>query len=208
MPADHGLIGAWSQRLELALRKAQEWHGSQMRRGANVLYLTHPLAVAMILIRHGFAEETVIAGILHDTVEDTNATIDGIRSMFGNIVAEIVASCSERKSDESGVNRPWSDRKREYLEGLAAGSIDARAVALADKLHNLASIRFDLERGRDVFAMFHADREHVLKYYRESIERFGANAPTLSALQGECFEAFTKIEELGREKRRSGGVTG
>jgi len=101
-------------------------------------------------------------------------------------VAETVAHCSERKVDEQGRKRPWIDRKREHLEGIARAPVEARAVLLADKLHNLVSIATDLDDGRDVWPVFNADRAQVLWYYRETIDRCDRGEPELAALAAGC----------------------
>ena len=152
----------WSPTLERALRLAAQAHEGQVRKGSPVPYIEHPMAVAMILDRAGFDEEVVVAGLLHDVVEDTHVTLDEIRSAFGDAVTEIVAGCSEIKLDSTGRKRPWSDRKRDHLEALKSANLPTRAVTLADKLHNLASIALDLAEGRPVWPSFNAPREDVL----------------------------------------------
>jgi len=149
---------------ERALRLAAVAHRDQVRKGSGVPYIEHPLAVAMILDRAGFAEDVVIAGLLHDVVEDTEVTLDRIRSEFGDRVAETVAACSETKLDGGGEKRPWIDRKRDHLAAIADATEAARAVVLVDKYHNLLSIRLDLDEGRSVWDTFHADRDLMLWY--------------------------------------------
>src|SRR4051794_38285468 len=85
----------FSDDFEHALRWAAVGHEGQVRRGSGVPYVEHPMAVALILDRLGFDEEVVIAGLLHDLVEDTEATLDEIRERFGARTAEIVGHCSE-----------------------------------------------------------------------------------------------------------------
>src|SRR4051794_4099425 len=104
---------------ERALRMAATGHRDQVRKGSGTPYIEHPMAVALILDRSGFDEETVIAGLLHDLVEDTEVTLEQIRATFGDRVAEIVDHCSEVKLDASGARRPWIDRKRDHLASAA-----------------------------------------------------------------------------------------
>ena len=82
----------------------------------------------------------VVAGILHDTVEDTSLTLDYIREKFGSGVAQIVQGCSE--PDKS---LPWEQRKQHTVEFLKTASLEVRAVTCADKLHNLLTIIADYE---------------------------------------------------------------
>ena len=184
-----------SMALERAIRRAAEWHDGQHRKGSTLPYMVHPFAVAMILDRLGFAEDIVIAGLLHDAVEDTEATLAEIESDFGPDVAKLVAWCSERKKDDSGAPRPWADRKRDHIEALVSAPIEARAIVLADKLHNLTSIRFDLDAGRPVWDLFNASREDVLANYRASIEQIGGDEPRLAGLVKGCREALGAVAQ-------------
>src|SRR5262245_39145070 len=126
--------------LERALRWAAVCHRDQVRKASDTPYVEHVMGVALILDRLGFAEEVVIAGLLHDIVEDTSATLAEVEARFGLTVAEIVCHSSEIKTDAAGRKRPWIDRKRDHLEALRQAPVEARAVVLADKLHNLISI--------------------------------------------------------------------
>ena len=183
--------------LERALRWAATWHQGQVRKGSGVPYVQHPMAVALILDRLGFPEDVVIAGLLHDVVEDTDATLDEVGAAFGPAVAEVVGHCSEVKLDAAGRKRPWIDRKRDHLEALATATAEAKAVILADKLHNLLSLRFDLEEGRPVWSRFNADRAQVLWYYRATLDRCGTGDPRLERLARECRAALAAVEALG-----------
>jgi (p)ppGpp synthase/HD superfamily hydrolase len=181
-------------RLERALRASARRHAGQTRKGSDVPYFEHAAAVAMILYRAGFDEDVVIAGLLHDVVEDTDATLDDVRKEFGAAVAEIVGLCSEVKYDAEGRKRPWIDRKRDHLAALAGASRSAWAVVLADKLHNLTCIELDLAEGRPVWDQFNADRTQVLWYYRATIEASGSGDPRLDALAAACREVLGRIE--------------
>jgi (p)ppGpp synthase/HD superfamily hydrolase len=195
--------------LELALRWSAECHRGQVRRGSDVPYVEHVVGVAMILDRLGFDENVVIAGLLHDVVEDTDATLEQVEARFGPGVAETVRQSSEIKTDAQGKKRPWIDRKRDHLDALAGAPVATRAVVLADKLHNLVSIELDLCEGRPVWASFHADRAQVLWYYRTAIERLGTDDPRLVHLAQSGREALERVEALGdpdlQENRESPG---
>lgn len=154
------------------MRLASEWHRDQTRRGSRTPYIVHPFGVAAILDRFGFEEDVIITGLLHDVLEDTEIQVEEVGRQFGSRVATLVVACSEVKTDVSGSQRSWTDRKKEYVEVLVQAPMEARAVALADKLHNLLSILCDLEAGRPVWSLFHAGREDVLAYYRTCIDRF------------------------------------
>lgn len=181
--------------LDRAIRRAAEWHQGQTRKASVTPYIVHPFGVMLLLDRFGFDEDLLIAGLLHDVVEDTEVSLQQIEEEFGSKVAEIVAHCSETKRDGSGAKRPWADRKRDHLEALAKAPIEARAVVLADKLHNLISIRADLEAGRPIWTSFNADRADVLDYYRTAIERLG-DEEELQDLVSACLEVLNNVKRL------------
>ena len=149
-------------------------HRGQTRKGSDIPYFEHAAAVALILDRAGFDEDVVIAGLLHDVVEDTDARLEDVEARFGPDVRERVRHCSEIKLDAQGRKRPWIDRKRDHLAALAGAPTAVWAVILADKLHNLTSIDVDLEEGRSVWSQFNAERTQVLWYYRATIEACAA----------------------------------
>jgi (p)ppGpp synthase/HD superfamily hydrolase len=183
-----------TERLERALRRASLWHQRQERRGSSVPYFEHVVAVAMILDRLRFDEDVVIAGLLHDAVEDTTATLAQIEAEFGSRVAELVGHCTEVKRDAAGRPRPWIDRKRDHLEALANAPLEARAILLADKLHNLLSIRIDLAEGRDVWSVFHAEKAQVFWYYHASLDTLGGRDERLAQLVSECRAILAELE--------------
>ena len=91
---------------ELALRLASRVHCHQMRKGCDIPYITHLVAVSRILEQYGFGVEIRVAGLLHDIVEDQDYPLSAIRDQFGGWVAEMVAANSECKMDASGCKRP------------------------------------------------------------------------------------------------------
>ncbi len=161
---------AFSQRFDEALSFAAVAHRSQVRKcegGAGVPYIIHPMHVATILLRHGFDEDIVIAGLLHDTVEDCDVELTTIAHEFGVRVAELVNAVTEQKL-EDGHRRPWRTRKQEQIEHLRSGGADAAALKAADALHNASSTIADLERhGASVWTRFNAGAEETIWYYGE-----------------------------------------
>jgi (p)ppGpp synthase/HD superfamily hydrolase len=184
-------------RLELALRFAALGHVGQARKASGVPYFEHVVAVAWILDRAGFDEDLVIAGLLHDLVEDTSHTLQEVELLFGKRVAEVVGYCTEIKKDDNGVKRPWIDRKRDHLGALREAPTEARAVVLADKLHNLISIELDLRDGRPVWSHFSAPRDQVLWYYEAMIECCGSQDRTLEQLAESCRQALRVVQSRG-----------
>jgi guanosine-3',5'-bis(diphosphate) 3'-pyrophosphohydrolase len=189
--------GFLSLNLEKALRLASLGHRDQVRKGSGIPYIEHPMAVAMVLDRAGFGEDVVIAGLLHDLVEDTEVTLEQVRESFGESIAAMVGSCSEEKLDAEGRKRPWIDRKRDHLRDLVGASESVKGIILADKLHNLISIRLDLLEGRPVWSGFNAGRDQVLWYYRSMIDGCRSDDPRLGRLSDECMAVLAEIEAPG-----------
>jgi (p)ppGpp synthase/HD superfamily hydrolase len=100
---------------ERALRHAAQLHRRQHRKGTNIPYITHLLAVAGLVAEYGGTEEEVVGALLHDTVEDTSATVEDIRSWYGDEVAKIVERCSDT---DVTPKPPWHERKEAYVERI------------------------------------------------------------------------------------------
>jgi (p)ppGpp synthase/HD superfamily hydrolase len=120
-------------------------------------------------MRNGCNDEVIAAGLLHDTVEDTDLTLEEIEREFGRKVAEIVQGCSEPDKKLS-----WEERKEHTLAQLKTASLDIRLVACADKIHNIRSIRDDLlEYGESVWKKFNRGKKKQEWYYKGLVESLG-----------------------------------
>ena len=137
-----------------AMHFAADKHRGQSRKDANnTPYINHPIALANLLTNHaGISDVNVItAAILHDTVEDTDATVDDIEELFGKTVRDIVIEVTDDKS------LPSPERKRLQIEHAGEISHEAKLVKLADKISNLQDIltsppvKWSLERKREYF---------------------------------------------------------
>lgn len=182
--------------VERALRVAARCHRHHHRKASDLPYLTHPAGVALILLRAGFGDEEILAAaLLHDVVEDTDYSLEQMEAEFPAGVAEYVAVLTERKRDSDGTKRSWQDRKREHIEQIGEASVGAKAVVLADKLHNLGTMLYDLEAGDDLWSRFGASPDQVLWYHREMIERATVEDERLQRLAAECRELLERLEE-------------
>jgi (p)ppGpp synthase/HD superfamily hydrolase len=188
------MIG-YSDRLNHAFAFAAKHHDRQVRKGTRMPYLTHPANVAVILTRYGCDEDTVIAGILHDVIEDcvregwTREMLeDRIASKFGDDVLQTVLAVTKRRADDDGVEFSRDEIKADYLERLAQASESARWVCAADKVHNAGSILADLRRTIDpetVWGRFNGGRDGTLMWYRgvrDRLAALGFTAPILAEL--------------------------
>lgn len=165
-------------RFDAAVTMARKIHDTQTRKGTDIAYLSHLLAVAGLLMEHGATEDQVIAGLLHDAIEDAETfdevPITGddveamIRDTFGDTVADIVIDCSDATADGTGTKPPWQARKEAYLEHLEhQASDEAVLVSLADKVHNARAIAHDHDRlGDELWERFSASSAETAWYYR------------------------------------------
>ncbi|MBC1475565.1 bifunctional (p)ppGpp synthetase/guanosine-3',5'-bis(diphosphate) 3'-pyrophosphohydrolase [Listeria grandensis] len=142
---------------------AEEAHQTQRRKITGEPYFSHPRNVANLLRGAGFREEVVAAGFLHDVVEDTPVTLDEVRALFGEDVADLVASHTEDKT------LSWEDRKSHTIEFLRTASLEQKAIIVADKLDNLQSIKYAWSsEGDKVWSYFNRGYKQQ-KWYNESV---------------------------------------
>lgn len=154
-------------KIEAALSLSARSHRTQVRKGTDVPYIVHPVAVAWILDRHGFDENVVVAGLLHDTVEDTDLELADVRAAFGDDVAALVDAVSETKL-ENGERRPWKVRKAEALAHLQHADPRVAGLKAADILHNLTSTVHELKTlGPSTWSRFNASPADWVWYHRE-----------------------------------------
>ena len=186
----------YSDRINHAFAFAAKHHDRQVRKGTKLPYLTHPANVAVILTRYGQDEDTIVAGILHDVVEDcvrdgyTREMLEErIAEKFGEDVLAIVLAVTERRLDDEGVEFSREERKSDYLERLTNANEAARWVCAADKIHNGSSLLSDLRRTGFpdmVWSRFNQGREGTIRWYRRVYERLkevGFDAAILEELQ-------------------------
>ena len=161
-----------TERFTDAVRFAWRVHQGQLRKGTATPYLSHPLAVASLVLEDGGDEDEAIAGLLHDAIEDGGGrpVLEQIRSEFGDKVASIVWACSDT---DQIPKPPWEERKRAYIEHVREAPAEVRRVSSADKLHNARAILKDYrEIGDELWTRFTATREQTLWYYRELVKAF------------------------------------
>jgi (p)ppGpp synthase/HD superfamily hydrolase len=146
-------------RLKHALDLAALWHEPQKRKypGVAIPYVSHCAGVGAILSRHGFDEDVVIAGVLHDSMEDAGVTRAQLEQHFGERVAALVVHVSEE--DKS---LPWEERKQRYLEHFRVKPWDAQAITLADKIDNFESIVVCARHHGDPWGQFKRGRTQQL----------------------------------------------
>ena len=177
-----------------ALTLASLAHAGAARKGSVVPYIVHPVHVARLLARHGFSEDVVLAGLLHDVLEDAKfgdasfqadlqevfsefgntdpaeaafryATQSFIAEKFGTNVLDLVRAVTEDKQGGS-LKRPWRLRKDEQLRRISTMTTDQAALKAADVLHNSQSVLRDVLRdGLETLRRFGGSPEDTLWHY-------------------------------------------
>jgi (p)ppGpp synthase/HD superfamily hydrolase len=151
-----------------AIEFSTKAHTGLYRKGTKIPYITHPLNVAQILIEYECPESVVTAGILHDTLEDTQATVDDIRDAFGYEVADLVNAVSEPNKSDT-----WENRKAHTIKHLKTASPEVLMISLADKIDNIKKIREDYEKiGNKVWERFNRPKEKQKWYYETLADVF------------------------------------
>lgn len=182
--------------VEKAIRFSARSHREQRRKGSDLPYIVHPAAVASILQQAGFDDDHLLAAAwLHDTVEDTSATLEEIAREFPAEVAELVDAMSEDKTDADGNKLSWQHRKKHHLEAMCTASVRVKAVMLADKLHNMISMSLDAESDSNMWSRFNSPREALLLYYRSMIGTANGISE-LDELRAQCESQLEKLEAI------------
>ena len=174
----------YSDPINHALAFAAKHHDQQVRRGVRLPYLTRPANVALILTRYHCSDVIVIAGILHDAVEDgvkagftREMLARRIGDKFGSEALDIALSVSEHTANEAGLELSQDERRRDYLVRLAGAGDAGRWVSAANALHHAATLLADLQRTMDpgsVWSRFAAGRSGTIAWYRTVWQRLRA----------------------------------
>lgn len=161
-----------SNKIQKALQFAYKVHQvdqKQSRKGKQIPYIFHPLAVANILDKVNATEDQIVAGILHDTIEDSiqgyKVTKEDLEKEFGQAVARMVNDLSEQ--DKS---LPWDVRKQQALEHIPSMEHNSLLVKSADVLHNLTDQIEDYQfKGDKMFENYNAPKAAQLASYQKLV---------------------------------------
>jgi len=195
-------------RFDAALHFATRHHARQLRKGTDVPYAAHLLAVASLVLEMGGGEDEAIGALLHDVVEDGGgvAALQDIEDAFGLEVALIVLQNSESvdAEDRTAGGRAWYERKRAYVEAFPDKTPAALRVCLADKLHNARAILLDYRtHGDALWARFGQGQGIATRiFYRELAaaferehHRLGAQAGPMVGELRRAVDAITALAE-------------
>jgi (p)ppGpp synthase/HD superfamily hydrolase len=193
-----------------AVSYAIDLHAEQTRKGTDIPYIAHLLAVAALVVEHGGDEDESTAALLHDAAEDApphhgggEAVLDRLEQRFGSRVAGIVRACSDTLVQPKP---DWRPRKEAHLAHLAAADGSVRLVTAADKLHNLRSIVADVRlHGESLWKRFNAGPRDVLWYYESIRDELRARPePRLAPLLTELSELVEDLATMVSERPLAG----
>jgi (p)ppGpp synthase/HD superfamily hydrolase len=195
-----------TKKIQKAIDLASRLHLGQTRKGDPGLpYISHPFSVAWVLAEYSDNEDIIIAGLLHDVLEDVKGYgYRDLKNDFGEKVARIVRGVSEDKdpnvsSDEKAT---WVERKLKYLQNLKKKSRSALLVSAADKIHNLRSMvaAYQLQ-GEALWERFNAPADKRLWFYEEMVKALSGQIDKrmLAGLEHEIWR-LKKMVELGTSK--------
>jgi guanosine-3',5'-bis(diphosphate) 3'-pyrophosphohydrolase len=162
-----------------ALASARDAHAGQIRNGsAGAPYIDHPIAVAELLLAHGFGDEVVAAALLHDVVEESALEVGDVRARFGEPVGRLVEALTDDETVE-----PYRRRKDLHRARVEAAGAEALAIYAADKLTNVRALRNAYAAaGEDVGAELKAPLEVKVAVWEDDVEMLGRAVPGLPFL--------------------------
>lgn len=195
---------AYSYAVEQAIRAASVLHKDQVRKGSVPYpYMTHLFAVAMIVSDYTNDEDTIVAALLHDTLEDTDYTERELEDDFGGGVKELVLSITEPRADSTD-RKAVAEQKSQYLKQIRGASERALIIVAADKIHNMRSV---VEEYYDDHSGFIADfgdalNDRLLTYQEVSNT---LNRKLKNAILAEFNSVFTEYKNFIQdvEKKRN-----
>ncbi|EKE19908.1 MAG: metal dependent phosphohydrolase [uncultured bacterium] len=188
----------YTEKIQRAIKFSAKTHNhyqQQTRKGKVIPYIAHPLTVGIILSLANAPEDVIVAGILHDTIEDSieekKVTAQMLEERFGKNVAELVLSVTE--IDRS---LPWAERKSIALSHVKDFSFESALLKSADVLSNVSEILDDFQRyGLDVFKHFTATPKETLAVYVKMINALVARFPE-NPLQEDLKKLLEKIDVM------------
>lgn len=160
LPMDTALV-------DKAIVFATNAHQGTERRGKGYPYILHPLEAMAIVATIDNDPDLLAAAVLHDTVEDTEVTLEDLQREFGTHIAALVADETDVRTLPDGRELTWQERKKRDMDNLAAASREVKIVAMGDKLSNMRAISRDYRRkGDEVWQMFHVKDKatHAWRY--------------------------------------------
>ena len=175
--------------LDRAIIFAVKAHAGTERRGKGYPYIVHPLEAVEIVATLTADQELLAAAALHDTVEDTDVTVEQLKAEFGPRVASLVADESDEMPEGIPEEDSWHSRKQAAIDRLSHASREAKMVALGDKLSNMRAIARDYAvQGDALWNLFHVKERKDHEWHYRGL------ADALRELEGTfAFQEFEKL---------------
>lgn len=186
--------------LSEAVAFAGDRHAGQLRKAAvvdsPVLYVSHLLAVASLVLEYGGDLDCAAAAVLHDVVEDTDTTLVELSDVFSPRIAAIVGACSDTlPGDTPEAKSPWKARKDAYIAHLGSAGDAVCLVAACDKVHNLASFLEAARLARSIaLEGFKATPEETRWFYTSVLDAVSGRIPV--ALADRYRRLLADLDEL------------
>lgn len=169
------------QIVDKAIVFATMMHSGTVRKGTQIPYIMHPMEAAAIVSSMTEDKEIIAAALLHDVLEDTGCPYEQLEAQFGSRIASLVDQESENKREDQPAENTWHIRKEETLNHLATLHLDAKMIALGDKLANIRAIKRDFDAlGDKLWERFNQKEPNEHAWYYGRIAEILGGDDTLS----------------------------
>lgn len=159
-------------------------HQGSKRKGSNIPYIVHPVEVAITLMKNGASEDLIIAGFLHDLIEDENVTYNEIQELFDEKVADLVKLVSEPEELKNAHKDPkvtWKQRKMSTIDKISRTTREGKMLSCTDKLVNIREMVNDFQFvGEKLWSRFNAVKTEQEWYYRSMCKVFSSEPMDIS----------------------------
>ncbi|MFL0753573.1 MAG: HD domain-containing protein [Prochlorococcus sp.] len=173
-----------SSRYGEALVWTEQLHRNQCRKGKDVPYISHLLAVSSLVWEDDGTEDQAIAALLHDAIEDSAQSHGSITERFGVAVANIVRDCTDTNEGyRGGEKEPWLLRKSRFLQSIAQLPDTSLLVIAADKAHNASDMVIDSGRDSTIWSRFTAGLEGSLWYLLRMHQQLHSRMPNSRSIE-------------------------
>lgn len=157
--------------LDKAMHFAIDAHSGFERRGKGYPYIIHPMEAVAIVATITSDQELLAAAAMHDIIEDTKYTEEDIRKEFGDRIAKLVAVESDIIVKGKNESESWVERKKYAIERLKKLDLDAKIVAIGDKLSNARAMLYDYEAiGEKLWDKFHVNDPKLHKWHYNGLK--------------------------------------
>jgi len=151
--------------IEKAMRIAVLAHQRQKRKVDGLPYIVHPFMVALKLARYNFPDNVIAGALVHDVLEDTHFPEEKLKKELGKKIFKIVKLVTQDQS------LPWEEKKRKYIKNLKRAPNEAKAIVIADKIHNLESLLIAYqEQGPKIWGKFKRGRDKIIWFQEEVLK--------------------------------------